>query len=59
MAAGSNNGATSPTDAAPFLKNSPALSRSTPDVGLIAKKGRAELTALTQAGPPATPGKSF
>ena len=47
------------TDAAPFLRNSPALSRSTPDVGLMLRNGSAELTAFTHMGPPATPGKSF
>jgi len=59
MAAGSNKGATRPTLAAPFLRNSPALSKSTPLVGFIARNGSAEETAFTHEGPPATPGNSF
>ena len=43
----------------PSCTKSPALSRSTPEVGLSCSIGRAPLTALTQAAPPATPGKIF
>lgn len=59
IAAWSKRGATRPTEAAPFFRYSPALSKSTPLVGLIARKGKAELTAFTQLGPPATPGNNF
>ena len=58
-ASGGKRGATRPTDEAPFLRNSPALSRSTPLVGLRLSIGRAADTAFTHAAPPATPGKIF
>eukprot|EP00962_Isochrysis_galbana_P028444 scaffold8989_cov93-Isochrysis_galbana.AAC.2 len=59
MASGVKRGATRPTEVAPALMKSPALSRSTPEVGLSFKKGSADETALIQAAPPATPGKIF
>mmetsp|Transcript_23416 Transcript_23416/g.58158 ORF Transcript_23416/g.58158 Transcript_23416/m.58158 type:complete len:211 (-) Transcript_23416:103-735(-) len=58
-ASGGNRGATRPTELAPFLRKSPALSRSTPDVGLSVSIGSAAETALTHMWPPATPGKIF
>merc|ERR1719326_1224577 len=58
-ASGGKSGATRPTDEAPALRKSPALSRSTPDVGLSVSMGRALETAPTHAAPPATPGKIF
>mmetsp|Transcript_4044 Transcript_4044/g.10293 ORF Transcript_4044/g.10293 Transcript_4044/m.10293 type:complete len:234 (-) Transcript_4044:43-744(-) len=59
MSEGSKRGATRPTEQAPALRNSPALSRSTPDVGLMLSMGRAAETAFTKLAPPATPGNSF
>mmetsp|Transcript_28621 Transcript_28621/g.88522 ORF Transcript_28621/g.88522 Transcript_28621/m.88522 type:complete len:204 (+) Transcript_28621:150-761(+) len=58
-ATGSKSGATRPMDAAPFMRKSAALSRSTPDVGLSFSIGSAFETALTQLLAPATPGKIF
>mmetsp|Transcript_2304 Transcript_2304/g.3692 ORF Transcript_2304/g.3692 Transcript_2304/m.3692 type:complete len:204 (-) Transcript_2304:132-743(-) len=58
-ASGGKSGATSPTELAPFLRKSPALSRSTPEVGLSVSMGIAAETALTHMWPPATPGKIF
>mmetsp|Transcript_19339 Transcript_19339/g.61658 ORF Transcript_19339/g.61658 Transcript_19339/m.61658 type:complete len:221 (+) Transcript_19339:174-836(+) len=58
MTSGGKSGATRPIEH-PSCTKSPALSRSTPEVGLSCSIGRAPLTALTQAAPPATPGKIF
>mmetsp|Transcript_26622 Transcript_26622/g.57474 ORF Transcript_26622/g.57474 Transcript_26622/m.57474 type:complete len:211 (+) Transcript_26622:413-1045(+) len=58
-ASGGKSGATRPIELAPFLRKSPALSRSTPEVGLSASIGSAAETALTHMWPPATPGKIF
>merc|ERR1719333_1472016 len=56
-AAGSNKGATRPTDAAPFMRKSPALSRSTPDVGFSRSMGRAAETALNTRARRRRPGR--
>merc|ERR1719409_1992891 len=58
-ASAGKRGATRPIELAPFLRNSPALSRSTPEVGLSLSIGIAADTAFTHAAPPATPGKIF
>merc|ERR1719261_2239428 len=58
-ASAGKRGATRPMELAPFLRKSPALSRSTPEVGLSLSMGIAADTALTHAAPPATPGKIF
>merc|ERR1719247_3692566 len=58
-ASGGKSGATRPIEEAPALRKSPALSRSTPEVGLTVSMGRALETAPTHAAPPATPGKIF
>merc|ERR1719201_932096 len=58
-ASAGKSGATRPIELAPPLRNSPALSRSTPEVGLSLSIGMAAETALTQAAPPATPGNIF